>query len=258
MNKSRHALLLHRAAIVLSENTSRENRGLTPHHKRNTSKHKLSPGLHMGRGALVVFEGADRIGKSTQTRRCVTALQSAGVSVAEGSPWRFPDRTTAIGGMIHAYLSNTEEMDDHALHLLFSANRWEKVSSINKAIESGETVVLDRYAFSGVAYSASKGLLLDWCKAPDAGLPAPDIVVYLDLPFEKAAMRGQFGAERYEREEMQRSVTRHFCALQTSVDNWSVVDADAPEEIVFDRVMDVVMPAVIKARNASTSIGTLW
>lgn len=35
------------------------------------------------------------------------------------------DRTTTIGQMINSYLSNMTEMDDHAIHLLFSANRWE-------------------------------------------------------------------------------------------------------------------------------------
>ena len=35
------------------------------------------------------------------------------------------DRTTAIGKSIHAYLSETSNMEDHVIHLLFSANRWE-------------------------------------------------------------------------------------------------------------------------------------
>jgi dTMP kinase len=212
----------------------------------------------MGRGALVVFEGTDRSGKTTQTKRCVAALRCAGVPVADGIPWRFPDRTTAIGGMIDAYLSKTADLDDKALHLLFSANRWEKVSAINKALESGETVVLDRYAFSGVAYSAAKGLSFDWCKSSDTGLPTPDVVVYLDLPFDVAAKRGEFGAERYENENMQRAVSFQFQKFCSSVANWNVVDADDGHETVFDRVMNVVMPAVVKARNSSDRIGSLW
>ncbi len=40
--------------------------------------------------------------------------------------WRFPDRTTAIGQMINAYLSSSVELNDQAVHQLFSANRWEK------------------------------------------------------------------------------------------------------------------------------------
>lgn len=37
------------------------------------------------------------------------------------------DRTTTIGQMIDAYLKSDVEMEDHVIHLLFSANRWEAV-----------------------------------------------------------------------------------------------------------------------------------
>lgn len=37
------------------------------------------------------------------------------------------DRTTPIGQMIDGYLKSQVEMDDHVIHLLFSANRWEAV-----------------------------------------------------------------------------------------------------------------------------------
>lgn len=36
-----------------------------------------------------------------------------------------PDRTTSIGQMIGGYLSGQSEQEDHVIHLLFSANRWE-------------------------------------------------------------------------------------------------------------------------------------
>ena len=37
------------------------------------------------------------------------------------------DRTTDIGKVIDGYLTKKSELDDHAVHLLFSANRWEFV-----------------------------------------------------------------------------------------------------------------------------------
>jgi len=75
------------------------------------------------RGALVVLEGLDRSGKSSQCSRLVSLLEGQGISA---ELWRFPDRTTNVGQMISAYLSNTSQLDDHTIHLLFSANRWEK------------------------------------------------------------------------------------------------------------------------------------
>ena len=68
------------------------------------------------------------------------------------------------------------------MHLLFSANRWEAVKTLKTRLNAGETLVCDRYAFSGVAFTAAKGTLdLEWCKNPDRGLPAPDAVIYLDV-----------------------------------------------------------------------------
>lgn len=46
-----------------------------------------------------------------------------------GNSWLTPlaDRTTPIGQMIDAYLKSSVDMEDHVIHLLFSANRWEAV-----------------------------------------------------------------------------------------------------------------------------------
>jgi len=73
-----------------------------------------------GRGAFIVFEGIDRCGKSTQVDLLGKALSNA-------KNIRFPDRTSAIGQMINSYLVSATNMNDQAIHLLFSANRWEAV-----------------------------------------------------------------------------------------------------------------------------------
>lgn len=76
----------------------------------------------MKRGALIVFEGVDRCGKTTQTKRLYEYLQLQGVPA---ELMRFPDRTTITGKIINSYLTNGVDLDDRAIHLLFSANRWE-------------------------------------------------------------------------------------------------------------------------------------
>jgi dTMP kinase len=86
------------------------------------------------RGALIVLEGCDRSGKSTQARKIVEELNSAGKPTTLMS---FPDRTTAIGVLIDAYLKGDKDMHDRAVHLLFSANRWESMDIINLTGGSG-------------------------------------------------------------------------------------------------------------------------
>ena len=103
------------------------------------------------RGALIVFEGCDRSGKTTQ----VTRLNSGSV----GRPTvmrRFSDRTTSIGAIINSYLGCKKELEDHVVHLLFSANGWELRKEVIVTLESGTSVCIDRYAYSGVAFSAAK------------------------------------------------------------------------------------------------------
>jgi len=171
-------------------------------------------------------------------------------------PWRFPDRQTPIGKMISAYLTNATAMDDQALHLLFSANRWEKASTMRHLLENGTTVVVDRYAFSGVAYTAAKGYDVDWCKQCDRGLPAPDAVLFLEVPYAIASTRGTFGQEKYENERMQHRVHEMFQKVDGS-DRWHYVDGVGTKEEVHKKCMEVVESTVSKV-EAGVGLKQLW
>lgn len=81
-------------------------------------------------------------------------------------------------------------------------------------LAAGTTLVLDRYVHSGVAYSAAKGLDLQWCKAPDRGLPQPDLVIFLEVPIDGSSARQGFGEERYEQCDFQQKVRKSFARLQ--------------------------------------------
>ncbi|KAK6951982.1 hypothetical protein Daesc_006508 [Daldinia eschscholtzii] len=173
----------------------------------------VAPPLKPVRGAFVVFEGMDRAGKTTQAKllqqRCIE-------SGREVRFMRFPDRTTPIGKMIDSYLKGETEIEDHVIHLLFSANRWEAVKKIKAELEAGHTIICDRFYHSGIVYSAAKNiknLSLSWAKAPEIGLPRPDMVLFLDLEEEVARERGGWGGEVYEKGEMQRRVRDLFWGL---------------------------------------------
>jgi dTMP kinase len=61
--------------------------------------------------------------------------------------------------------------------------------------------------------STTPKLPFEWCRAPDIGLPAPDVVLFLDIAPEQARLRGGYGEERYEKEEMQARVRQAFKRL---------------------------------------------
>lgn len=168
-----------------------------------------------------------------------------------------PDRTTPTGQIINQYLSSSATLPDQSIHLLFTANRWEAAPNIAALLAQGVTVVCDRYYYSGMVYSAAKGnpsLGLGWARAPEAGLPRPDAVVFLDLDEGKARERGGFGEERYETAEMQRRVRGLFWGLKRGdvggvpfveeAEDLLVVDAGGSVEEVAEAIWAAVRPRV--------------
>ncbi|KAF4079237.1 hypothetical protein AMELA_G00190850 [Ameiurus melas] len=207
------------------------------------------------RGALIVLEGVDKAGKTTQCKKLVHALQQSG---RPAEMMRFPERTTQIGQLISSYLEKKNYLEDHTVHLLFSANRWELVPLMKKKLEQGITLVVDRYAFSGVAFTSAKpDFSLEWCKHPDVGLPKPDLVMFLQLNPSVAAERGEFGTERYENSTFQRAVQQRFEQLMKDPSvNWKVIDAARSIDIVHSDIK--VLCENIMNMSENLPIGELW
>ncbi|KAF8622510.1 hypothetical protein AX15_006954 [Amanita polypyramis BW_CC] len=223
------------------------------------------------RGAFIVIEGLDRSGKSTQSSAILDRLQTHDIPTRL---IKFPDRTTPIGNMIDAYLKSQSDLDDRAIHLLFSANRWELATSIQETLLTTSNtnthptlVVADRYAFSGTAFSTAKGLPYPWCRAPDISLPAPDLTIFLDISPEQARTRGGYGEERYEKEEMQRKVRDVFWKMAREMEEdvqgegggdrprWVTIDAGQSVGEVTDEIWNAIMPLV---HGTTEPLGRLW
>jgi dTMP kinase len=191
----------------------------------------------MPRGVFVVFEGCDGAGKSTQVQK----LATSGI-FASCERMAFPDRTTPIGGMIDQYLRNAKDISDQAIHLLFSANRWELAGGIESLLAQGTSIICDRYWFSGTAYSAAKGIDMEWCKMPEVGLPRPDLVLLLDLDVAILANRKGFGAERYEKLDLQKRVRDAYMQLRD--DSWILINANQSVDDVAVEVMAAVKAVI--------------
>ena len=102
------------------------------------------------RGLLVVIEGLDRAGKSTQCELLSQFLTNRNTPCKHV---HFPLRVTAVGKIIDDYLNKRIELHDAAVHLLFSANRWECVPGMLSDMESGITLIVDRYVHNIMLYS---------------------------------------------------------------------------------------------------------
>ncbi|KAG0152134.1 hypothetical protein CROQUDRAFT_56095 [Cronartium quercuum f. sp. fusiforme G11] len=221
-----------------------------------------------GRGAFIVLEGMDRSGKSTQCQILADRLATAGRSVES---IRFPDRSTVIGKMLDSYLTRTSELDDHAVHLLFAANRWEKSGIIRSKLQSGTTLICDRYAFSGVAFTSAKFQLMSppatdsftSLSTPDRGLPLPDLVIFLTMPMDSIVTRGRFGSERYEKAELQDEVKRQFTEVVAPSfkrlhgdTRWVEIDATGSVNEVASRIASIVDQYLTSKQDEV--VGKLW
>ena len=159
------------------------------------------------RGLFIVFEGLDRSGKSTQAKKLAERLQGDFIC--------FPNRENCESGqLLNAYLKNGKDMGDESVHLLFAMNRWEMRNSIVQRLQDGQSVICDRYAYSGVCYSSAKGLKFDWCLGADRGLVKPDLVFYIDMSANDIAKRAGFGDERFEKIEFQSKVEQQFASFK--------------------------------------------
>ena len=157
----------------------------------------------MPRGKLIVFEGAEGAGKTTQIRLIAERLGSAGVSVVAV---REPGGTP-VGDAIRGILLDSEHhINPAAEALLFMASRAELIArEIQPALARGDMVLLDRFFLSTYAYQiVGRGLPEDEVRAANrlaTGGLVPDLTLLLDIPpaegLERADARGK--RDRMER-----------------------------------------------------------
>ena len=121
---------------------------------------------------------AASVGKNAQIELLTAYLKAKGVAVES---FDFPTRTeTKLGTMLDSFLKNpTHILPPQVSAMLFSADRWQWEGMMKEKMTRGKTLVVGRYAHSGVAYATALGLDEAWCKSLDTGLPKPDVVIFL-------------------------------------------------------------------------------
>ena len=189
------------------------------------------------RGLLIVFEGLDRVGKSSQVKLLQNSLELLTGNKVFNQ--RFPDRDTTSGKELNSLLSNQKELNIKAAHLLFSFNRWEKMEDMKSKLLQGTSIIVDRYAFSGVSYSIANNCSKDYALVPDQGLLRPDLVIQLDMDIEEIKKRDGFGEEKYEKEDIQRKVQEAFKLFSKKI-YWRKINANRSREEIHNEIVEIV------------------
>ncbi|MBQ3491313.1 MAG: deoxynucleoside kinase [Oscillospiraceae bacterium] len=154
-------------------------------------------------GKLIVIEGTDGSGKSTQFAKLSTRLEQENVAFKHLVFPRYAEESSAL---IRMYLggqfgSNPTDVNAYAASSFYAVDRYASYKmDWGKWYEDGGLVLSDRYTTSNAVHQASKvpeaerETYLHWLydfEYAKMGLPKPDLVIYLDVPtdFTEKLMR---------------------------------------------------------------------
>lgn len=188
----------------------------------------------MPKGKIIVFEGIDKAGKTTQAKLLEKKLGSKCVRID------FPDYSTPIGKEIKKFLHGKRDYPDEVKMVLLSANRWEKKIQIENIVGKGTTVIMNRYYQSNLVYGISKGLKLDWLLSLDKGMPKADLVIVIDINPKTLVKRSKNVVDTFEKDlELIRRVKKNYRILGKKF-KWRIVEGESSVREVHDQVLEIV------------------
>jgi dTMP kinase len=200
-------------------------------------------------GRLVVLEGIDGSGTTTQVARLAERLRAEGVPVrVTREPSDGP-----VGTLVRQVLTGRVVVPGGlapgwaTMALLFAADRMDHVESeIEPLIASGGVVLSDRYDASSLAYQsvssggASKDAV-EWIRSLNRYVRRPELTIVLDVPSDLASerrlQRGE-AAQLYDQSEVQRALAEFYrdLARHMPADRIAVVDGAGAVDEVQERV----------------------
>ena len=167
-------------------------------------------------GRLVVFEGVDGSGKSTQLGRAAERLRAAGhdplvTREPTDGPWGRRIREMARSGQPVAA--------EEELRWFVEDRREHAEQELRPALAAGRLVLCDRYFLSTAAYRGARGL--DWraiLEESEAEFPVPDLVLVFELSpeqgLERVRARGGPLETVFEHADRQSRVAEIFAAME--------------------------------------------
>lgn len=194
---------------------------------------------------LIVIEGLDGAGTTTQVRRLVEHLNAHGTP-AHGT--REPS-DGPVGRLIREMLTGGhaiegEKLSQGTFGLLFAADRLDHMQrEVEPKLRAGVTVVSDRWYHSSLAYQGT-GADRDWIATLNARARRPDITLFLKVRPEVAAQRraaARRKEELFEDLRMQQEVDAGYTAtiaeLKAQGERIEILDGEQSEDQVFAAIL---------------------
>ena len=188
------------------------------------------------KGKIIVIEGTDKAGKTSQSRMLAETLKASGkVCVILD----FPDYATPIGIEIKAFLEGKRDYPPEVKHLLFSANRWEKKKEIESMLENGTIIVMNRYWESNLVYGVANGMDINWLLRLDKGLPKEDLVLVLLVNPSISAKRAEIQDAFESDPQLAAKAYKNYLKFAKQF-KWKIIDGSKSKELVHQEIMKII------------------
>lgn len=220
---------------------------------------------------LIVIEGLDGSGKSTQVRKLKEYIARSGRALEY---IHFPRFDTPLYGdllarFLRGELGSIDRVHPRLVALLFAEDRNVAAPSIREALAAGRTVLLDRYVYSNIAFQCAKledkaerDELRNWIFDTEYrhfGIPVPDVNIFLDVPVDfvseklgasrKGSDREYLAGKRDIHEadiDFQRRVRKIYLEQCGADDTFIRVDCSdssgrmLPPDVIFSKILSVL------------------
>lgn len=223
----------------------------------------------MMQGKLIVIEGIDGSGKSTQYKKLCERLS------AEGLDFRkivFPRYDKESSALIREYLSggfgkNPDDVNAYAASTFFAVDRFASFKTDwEEYYNNGGVILSDRYTTSNACHQGSKlppdgrREFLDWLYDFEfrlLGLPAPSLVIYLNIDLDVS--RRQMDARQTATNTEADIHEKDFAYLSASLDagrfaaeiyGWKIIDCVVDGEMrSIDDIHEEIYATVLESLN---------
>jgi dTMP kinase len=149
----------------------------------------------MSKAKLIVLEGADSAGKSTQLEFIKSYLTEAGYKFdfLHFPKYGHNEFSNIIAAYLRGEYGDIDKVNPYFVADIYAMDRYLFLPELKKMMQENDVVLLDRYVFSNIAYQCSKyptgskeaTQMKQWIYDKEfnfLGLPYPNLTIYFDYP----------------------------------------------------------------------------
>ena len=216
-------------------------------------------------GIFIDLEGLDGSGKTTQTELICKRLQADGIDYRQ---IKLPDYESDSSILVRKYLAgdfgkNAGDVNAYAASVLYAADRFASYTEKwGEDYRNGKLIFADRYTPANALYQMTKldkadwDLFLEWLfdfEYEKIGIPAPDKVIFLDMPVEvsQRLMTSRYNGDESKKDVHEANVEflnacREAALYAADKYGWSVIscaenDEPLPIEVINDKVYKILL-----------------